>query len=65
MDTVFVVEATGNVGISAVIGALNTKRDVLAFVRNEASAEKMFEHVGTRDNTTTVVADIISEAGVE
>lgn len=61
-ETVLVVGSTGNIGISAVIGALDTKRDVLAVVRNQESAEKLFKHVGTREGITVAEADITSEA---
>lgn len=61
-ETVLVVGSTGNIGVSAVIGALNTKRNVLAVVRNQQSAEKLFKHVGTREGITIAEADITSEA---
>jgi NAD(P)-dependent dehydrogenase (short-subunit alcohol dehydrogenase family) len=61
-ETVLVVGSTGNIGVSAVIGALHTKRDVLAVVRNQESAEKLFKHVGTREGITIAEADITSEA---
>ncbi|KAH0370224.1 putative short-chain dehydrogenases/reductase, partial [Aureobasidium melanogenum] len=61
-ETVLVVGSTGNIGVSAVIGALRTKRNVLAVVRNQDSAEKLFKHVGTREGVTIAEADITSEA---
>ncbi|KAG9522491.1 putative short-chain dehydrogenases/reductase, partial [Aureobasidium melanogenum] len=61
-ETVLVVGSTGNIGVSAVIGALHTKREVLAVVRNQESAEKLFKHVGTREGITIAEADITSEA---
>ncbi|KAK5999301.1 hypothetical protein QM012_005576 [Aureobasidium pullulans] len=61
-ETVLVVGSTGNIDISAVIGALGTKRNVLAVVRNQQSAEKLFKHVGTREGITIAEADITSEA---
>ena len=64
-ETVLVVGATGTIGISAIIGALRTKRNVLAIVRNSTSADKMFRHVGTREGITTVEANVISEHGVQ
>lgn len=65
MERVLVVGATGNIGVAAIIAALRTKRSVLAIVRNQNSAEKLFKHVGTKDNITTVEADVISEDGVQ
>jgi NAD(P)-dependent dehydrogenase (short-subunit alcohol dehydrogenase family) len=65
METVFVIGATGNIGVSVVKAALNTKRNVLAVVRNATSAAKLFEHVGTSEGITTVEADVTSENGVQ
>lgn len=65
METVLVVGATGNVGVAAIFGALKTKRSVLAIVRNQFSADKLFKHVGTKDGITTVEADVTSETGVQ
>lgn len=64
-ETVLVVGATGHIGVSAVIGALRSKRNVLAIVRNAAAAERLFSHAGTRDGITTVEADAVSEQGVQ
>lgn len=64
METVLVVGATGNIGVAAVIGALRSKRQVLAIVRNQNSAEKLFTHVGTKEGITTVQADVTSDDGV-
>lgn len=63
--TVLAVGATGNIGVAAIIGALRSKYNVLAVVRNQSSADKLFEHVGTKDGITTVEADITSENGVQ
>lgn len=65
METVLVVGATGNIGVSAIIGALRSKYNVLAVVRNKSSAEKMFEHVGTKKGITIVEDDITSDDGLE
>ncbi|RDW58332.1 hypothetical protein BP5796_12262 [Coleophoma crateriformis] len=65
METVLVVGSTGNIGIAAVIGALRSRRNVIAIVRNQASAEKLYMHVGTREGITTVEADITSDHGVQ
>ncbi|OKL55395.1 hypothetical protein UA08_09338 [Talaromyces atroroseus] len=63
--SVLVVGSTGNLGVSAVIGALRSQRAVLAIVRNEASAEKLYKHVGTREGITTVETDITLDYGVQ
>jgi short-subunit dehydrogenase len=65
METVLIVGATGNIGVSAVKAVLQTGRNVLAAVRNQASAEKLFHHVGTKEGITTVEADVCSENGVQ
>ncbi|KAF5869563.1 putative short-chain dehydrogenase reductase sdr protein [Botrytis fragariae] len=65
MENVLVIGATGNIGVAAVLGALQSKRHVLAIVRNQASADKLFKHVGTKNGITTVEADIMSEGGVQ
>ncbi|KAI9695811.1 MAG: hypothetical protein M1820_008404 [Bogoriella megaspora] len=65
MPTVLVVGATGNIGASAIFAALRSKFHVLAIVRNQASAEKLFSNVGTRESITTVEADIMSDRGVK
>jgi len=65
MPTVLVIGATGNIGTSAIIAALRSKLHVLAIVRNQASAEKLFNNVGTREGITTVEADIMSDQGVK
>ena len=65
MPTVLAVGATGNIGVAAITAALRSKYNVLAVVRNQASADKLFENVGTKDGITTVEADITSESGVQ
>lgn len=64
-ETVLVFGASGNVGIAAVLGALRAKRNVIAIVRNQATAEKIFKYIGTRDGITTVEADINSEESIK
>lgn len=65
-ETVLVVGATGNIGISAIQAALRSGYDVLAVVRNQDSAKKLSEHV-SEDQTriTTVEADAVSDQGVQ
>ncbi|OHW90160.1 short-chain dehydrogenase reductase [Colletotrichum incanum] len=46
-ETVLVFGASGNVGVAAIIGALSSKCHVIAIVRNQASAEKIFKYVGS------------------
>ncbi|CRG86678.1 hypothetical protein PISL3812_03688 [Talaromyces islandicus] len=65
METVLVVGATGNIGVAAILGAMRAKRNVLAIVRNQASAAKLFQHVNSKEGITIVEADIISEDGVQ
>ena len=65
MERVLIVGATGNIGVAATIAALRTKRSVLAIVRNQNSAEKLFKHVGSKEGITTVEADVKSENGVQ
>ena len=65
METVLVVGATGNIGVSAVKGALNSKRNVLAIVRSQASADKLFRHIGSSDGITIVQADVLSDTGIK
>ena len=65
METVFVIGATGNIGVAAIKGTLASGRNVLAAVRNQASADKMFQHVGTTEGLTTVEVDVSSETGIK
>ncbi|OBT66662.1 hypothetical protein VE03_03935 [Pseudogymnoascus sp. 23342-1-I1] len=65
METVLVIGATGNIGVAAVLGALRSGRNVLALVRNQASAAKLFQQVGTHEGITIVEADIMSDQGVQ
>lgn len=58
------VGATGNIGAAAVTGALRSGRKVLAIVRNQDSAAKLFRNVGTEEGITTAQADVTSEGGV-
>ncbi|KAM0476532.1 hypothetical protein ACHAPX_006448 [Trichoderma viride] len=64
-ERVLVIGATGNIGVSAVKGALHSGRQVLAIVRNQASANKLYKHVGTSEGITVVEADVTSETGVK
>ncbi|KAK9423390.1 putative short-chain dehydrogenases/reductase [Seiridium unicorne] len=65
IERVLVVGATGNIGVAAIIGALRSKRQVLAIVRNQASADKLLKHVGTSEGIQMVEADVTSDTGVK
>jgi NAD(P)-dependent dehydrogenase (short-subunit alcohol dehydrogenase family) len=65
METVLVVGASGNIGVSVITAALRSQRNVLAIVRNEASADKILQHVGRKDGITIVKADVTSEDGIQ
>lgn len=65
METVLVVGATGNIGIAAVQGALNSKRNVLAVVRNQNSADKLVKHIGSSEGITFVEANVLSDTGIQ
>ncbi|KAL4925734.1 uncharacterized protein BDV17DRAFT_271229 [Aspergillus undulatus] len=64
METVLVIGATGNIGASTVKAALNTKRNVLAIVRSQDSADKLVRHIGSPDGIAFVEADVLSDTGV-
>ncbi|TDZ15577.1 hypothetical protein Cob_v011393 [Colletotrichum orbiculare MAFF 240422] len=63
-ETVLVTGASGNIGVAAIIGALQANRRVIAVVRSQASAEKIFDYVGSRDGITIVEADVTSEESI-
>ncbi|ESZ94677.1 putative short-chain dehydrogenases/reductase [Sclerotinia borealis F-4128] len=65
MESILIIGATGNIGVAAVLGALQFKRNVLAVVRSQASADKLFQNIGTKTGITIVEADIMSEGGVQ
>ena len=65
METVLIVGASGHVGVAATSAALRTGRKVLAVVRNQDSAEKLFKNVGTKEGITVVEADLLAEDGVK
>lgn len=65
METVLIIGATGNIGTAVVQGALNAGRHVIAAVRNTASANKLYQNLGTKTGITTVETDILSEKGVQ
>lgn len=64
-ERVLVIGATGNIGVSAVKGALRSGRQVLAIVRNQASADKLYKHVGSSEGIVVVEADVTSDKGVK
>ena len=65
MQTVLVLGATGNIGVSAIKAALRTQRNVLAIVRNQNSADKLVHHLGSKEGITFVEADVLSDSGVQ
>ncbi|KAL3484244.1 hypothetical protein BJX62DRAFT_230404 [Aspergillus germanicus] len=65
METVLIIGATGNIGVSAVKGALNSGRNVLAIVRNQASADKLVRHIGTAEGIAFVEASVTADDGVQ
>lgn len=65
VERVLVVGATGNIGVAAVKGALRSGRHVLALVRSQASADKLYKHVGSSEGITVVEADVTSDTGVQ
>jgi NAD(P)-dependent dehydrogenase (short-subunit alcohol dehydrogenase family) len=64
-ETVLVIGSTGNIGVSAVRGALNAGRNVLAIVRNQKSAEKLKKYIDSSEPVTVVEADVTSPTGVK
>ena len=70
-ETVLVVGSSGNIGVSTIIAALRSKRNVLAVVRNRAAQDKVLQHVTyadkslPTDNITFVEADPTEENGIE
>ncbi|KAM0278362.1 hypothetical protein ACHAQH_005182 [Verticillium albo-atrum] len=64
-QTVLIAGATGHIGISAIQGAPRSGKQVLAIVRSETSAEKIWKHIGNTDQVTTVIADGTSDNGVQ
>ena len=65
METVLVVGATGNIGVSAVTAALRSKRNVLAIVRNQNSADKLVKYIGSSEGITFAEANVLSDSGVK
>lgn len=65
METVLVVGATGNIGVSAVTAALRSKRNVLAIVRNQNSADKLVKYIGSSKGITFAEANVLSDSGVK
>lgn len=65
METVLVVGASGNIGVSTIIGALRSGRNVLAIVRNKAGQEKVIKNVPDVTKVTFVEANVLDENGVQ
>lgn len=64
MQAVRIVGASEHSYKSAIGAALRSKLYVLAITRNQASKEKLFSNVGTREGITVIEADITSDQGV-
>ncbi|WPH02275.1 Hypothetical protein R9X50_00513100 [Acrodontium crateriforme] len=64
METVLVIGGTGNIGTSAVKASLNSGRKVLAVVRNQKSADKLIQNIGSAEGITFTEADVCSDTGV-
>jgi NAD(P)-dependent dehydrogenase (short-subunit alcohol dehydrogenase family) len=64
METVLVVGSTGNIGTSAVSAALRSKKQVLAIVRSQSSADKLVKNVGTDEGITFAISDVASTTGI-
>lgn len=64
MEIVLIVGATGHIGLAAVLAALRSKRNVLAVVRNNDSAQKLIKYVGSSEGITTVEADVLSDSEI-
>ena len=65
METVLIIGATGNIGVSAVTAALRSKRNVLAIVRNQNSADKLVKYIGSSKGITFAEANVLSDSGVK
>lgn len=65
METVLVVGASGNIGVSTIIAALRSGRSVLAIVRNKAAQEKITKNVPDVSKVTFVEADVVNDKGVQ
>lgn len=65
METVLVVGATGNIGVSAVTATLRSKRNVLAIVRNQNSADKLVKCIGSSEGIAFAEANVLSDSGVK
>lgn len=65
VERVLVVGATGNIGVAAIKGALRSGREVLAIVRSQASADKLYKHVGSSEGIKVVEASVTSDTGVK
>ncbi|KAJ5496911.1 Short-chain dehydrogenase/reductase SDR [Penicillium fimorum] len=65
METILVIGATGNIGVSAVTAALRSKRNVLAVVRNQSSADKLVKCIGSSDGITFAEANVLTDSGVK
>lgn len=68
-QTALVVGSSGNIGVAIIVAALRTNFNVLAVVRNDASKNKIIQHLAfdknlNKDDITFVEADVLSDDGV-
>lgn len=64
-ETVLIVGASGNIGVSVIIATLRTKRQVIALVRNKAAEEKIIQHVGSKVGITFVETDVTKDGNIQ
>lgn len=64
-EAVLIIGASGNIGVAATIASLRTGRKVIAVVRNQSGAEKLFKQVGSKEGITVVEADVLSEEALK
>ena len=69
-QTVLAVGSSGNVGLSVIIAALRSSRNVLAVVRSKISQDKILHQLSfdkslPTDRVTFAQADVASDTGVE
>lgn len=68
-QTVLAIGSSGNVGLSVIIAALRTNRNVLAVVRSQTSQDKVLHQLSydktlPTDRVTFTQADVSSDTGV-
>ena len=64
-ETVLVIGASGKIGVSVIMSARRTKRNVLAVVRNQAAQDKLLQHAGGSDGISFITADVTDPNGMQ